>query len=192
MFGDSYFNGWTGTPRGAAIGSTTAAHLGYDVWIRGTGATGYASKRLPKLGAPAGSYVEQIEQEPLMTTRPASFVLLEGGLADLTVPREKFAAAFKQVVKEVRKQQPKAKIFVMGPANVYPWKRSNIVDNIELQAQLCKELGLPFISVEDLMPHEEFLKYLSKDKTHPTQEGADILSKRLATELVKRGVKANA
>lgn len=191
MFGDSYFNGWTGTPKGAAIASTTAAHLGYDVWVRGTGATGYASRRPEKLGTPAGSYVEQIQLEPLETRRPAAFVLLEGGLADLTVPADQFAAAFRVVVQEVRKKQPEAAIFVLGPANVYPWKRSNIVENIELQAKLCSELGLQFISVHDLMPHDEFLSYLSEDKTHPNQVGADILSERLAAELIRRGVKPN-
>ncbi len=140
------------------------------------------------MGTPAGSYVDQILKEPLVTKRPASFVLLEGGLADLAVPRSEFSASFKNVVEEIRGQQPSAEIFVLGPANVYPWENGDIDDNVKLQAQLCAELGLQFIDTADLMPHQEFLSYLLEDNTHPNQEGADILSERLAAELVRRGV----
>lgn len=188
MFGDSYFHGWAGVTEQQAIGQRTADRLGYDAYLRGAPASGFITKRADHFGEPMGSYLDQLAADPIVTERPASLVVLEGGLGDRGSDLAALDSGVRKFVAQFKKQQPKAKIVIVGPANVHPEEKSEAT---AVDAQLAETAGaikVPYVSVSDLMSHKELLASLSEDKVHPTLKGSEELSKRLAAKLRELGV----
>jgi lysophospholipase L1-like esterase len=187
MFGDSYFNGWEGVPQDRALGATTARKLGYFPIVRGAGATGYVTARDgSKQGTPVGSFLDQVAKHPLRTPQPAAIVVLEGGLADLSVPEPTFADGMRKMIKIVKEQQPSAKIFVLGPPNITDRVIKSEHDRI--QAGIAAEEAVSYISFSELMPDDELRSLIGPDKTHPSAAGKDLIAERLAAALTNRGV----
>lgn len=186
MFGDSYFNGWEGVPQDRALGATAARKLGYFPVVRGAGATGYVTARdSDREGKPAGSFLDQVAERPVSTPQ-AAIVVLQGGLADLSVPEPTFAEGMRQMIRLAKEQQPSAKIFVLGPPNITDRVSRSGQDRI--QARVAAEESVAYISFSELIPDAELRPLIGPDKTHPSAAGKDRMAERLADALTNRGV----
>lgn len=194
MLGDSYFGGWSVVKQQDALGYATARKLGYAPNIAGAGAAGYLRSRPKRLGPPRGGFAKQMVDLPInapwRSATPASLVVLEGGLADIRLNPDRVYQAVITTIELAKQQQPTARIVMLGPANVYPNEKPDniILKNQALQARAAAAEGVTFIPFDDLMPHAEFMTYLSDDATHPTADGAKILIDRFAAKLVELGI----
>lgn len=180
FLGDSLMSGTGADPPRPVMARIAAARLGWDVEVDAWGGTGYTTtgrspsylERLRLPGALAGEY---------------DVVLLEGGTNDARVgsaPRE-ITAAVREVVAEVRRRQPQARIVLMGaydPPGVVRLHRAVADDAVR---DVARELGLPFFSPlsEGWHSGQDAASFLDDDGLHPDDDGYRVMGERLAAAL---------
>jgi lysophospholipase L1-like esterase len=180
FFGDSLMAGTGASPQRPVMARVAAARLGWDVEVDALGGTGWTTtgrspgylERLRRTGAMSGTY---------------DVVLLEGGTNDARIGSEPWQvqAAVTEVVAEVRRRQPQARIVLMGaydPPGVVDLRRA-VADAAVRDA--AAELGLPFFSPLSGGWHTGHPpeRYLDRDGLHPTDWGYGVMGEHLAAEL---------
>ena len=188
MLGDSYFNGWGKVPQAEALGNKTALALGYTPVLRGTGATGYVSGRdAERAGGEAGNFIQQLADDPVTNFNAIELVVVNGGLADRSAAPEQFELGMRNLIAEIRKQAPGARIVILGPPNVTPRVEESGMD--ERQRDIAAAEGVDYISFDALMPAEQLRPSIDPDDlTHPQPQTVPILIDLLAQRLREIGV----
>ncbi|HWG95006.1 MAG TPA: SGNH/GDSL hydrolase family protein [Mycobacteriales bacterium] len=180
FLGDSLMSGTGSEPRRPVLARVAARELGWDVEVDAWGGTGFTTtgrspgylERLRLPGALAGRY---------------DVVLVEGGTNDARVgsPPDAVRAAVHEVVAEVRRRQPQARVVLVGaydPPGVHDLRRA-VADAAVRDA--ARDLGLPFTSPLSGRWHadQDPAVFLSPDGLHPDEDGYAVLGARLAQDL---------
>lgn len=188
FFGDSWFNGSYPVTEKETFASIAAYKLGYEPLIRGNGGTGFLAARTDS--TPAPPYAAQIKGGELkseMDVKPP-LVVIEGGLLDQRYEPEEITAAVAGVLKSAKGTYPKAKVVLVGPADIYTPESPGIAKVNEAMTVAADAEGVPMIHMSDLVSRKELLGMIGKDKIHPTAAGHKLLGERLAAKLTKLGV----
>lgn len=180
FFGDSLMAGTGAEPLRPVMARVAAARLGWSVEVDAWGGTGYTTtgrspgylQRLRRPGAMSGHY---------------DVVLLEGGSNDAhagSTPAQ-ITDAVREVVAEVRRRQPQARIVLMGaydPPGVIDLRRA-VADAAVRDA--ARELELPFFSPLSGDWHEAQPpgRFLDDDGLHPNDWGYGVMGERLTASL---------
>jgi acyl-CoA thioesterase I len=180
FFGDSLMAGTGSTPQRPVMARVAANRLGWDVEVDAWGGTGFTTT-----GASPG-YLERLRRPGALSGR-YDVVLLEGGTNDARVgsaPAE-IRAAVREVVAEVRRRQPQARIVLMGaydPPGVVDLRRA--VADSAVRA-VADELDLPFFSPLSQGWHSghDPQRFLDVDGLHPSTAGYVFMGARLAGAL---------
>jgi lysophospholipase L1-like esterase len=182
FFGDSLMSGTGASPRRPVMAAVAANRLGWDVEVDAWGGTGYTTTG----GSPG--YLERLRQPGAMSGG-YDVVLLEGGTNDARVgtPPAQVEAAVRDVVTEVRRRQPQARIVLMGaydPPGVIDLRRSVADDAVR---DAARSLGLPFFSPlsEGWHTGQDPGQFLHADGLHPDDDGYGVMGERLAAALRK-------
>jgi len=180
FFGDSLMAGTGADPQRPVMARVAAARLGWDVDVDAWGGTGYTTTgRSP-------SYLQRLRRPGALSGR-YDVVLLEGGTNDARVGSTpaQVRAAVREVVAEVRRRQPQARIVLMGaydPPGVVDLRRA-VADAAVRDAAAA--LGLPFFSPLSRRWHEGQppARFLDDDGLHPREWGYGVMGERLAVAL---------
>ena len=180
FLGDSLMAGTGAVPQRPVMARVAAARLGWDVEVDAWGGTGYTTtgrspgylERLRLPGALSGQY---------------DVVLLEGGTNDARVGSspEQIRAAVREVVAEVQRRQPQARIVLMGaydPPGAVRLHRAIADDAV---SDVAAELRLPFFSPlsEGWHNGQDPYRFLDADGLHPNDYGYGVMGERLAGAL---------
>jgi lysophospholipase L1-like esterase len=181
FFGDSLMAGTGVSPRRPVMARLAAARLGWEVEVDAWGGTGYTTSgrspayldRLRRPGALSGQY---------------DVVLIEGGTNDgrSADNPDRMRQAVEDVVEEVRRRQPQARIVLMGAYDPPPPGRTDarreVVD--EVIAEVAEDEGLAFFSpLSGGWATGQPPSFLHPDGLHPTASGYAVMGARLAAEL---------
>ncbi|MGL4722892.1 MAG: SGNH/GDSL hydrolase family protein [Scandinavium sp.] len=179
VLGDSYTVGI-----GAVQGSFNDMHImGQCLGLRlicdgisGAGFTSIQDGRVPQ---------DRVALKLGSITEKPQFIFLNMGYNDAPAGHiEQFQTNFRATVAKSRELCPLAQIIVIGPAT--PLGRvSNITAIRQTLMDLCNELVLPFVDVDDLVNASNKSLYTGADNTHPTPAGHVFRGVRLA-QLVSR------
>jgi acyl-CoA thioesterase-1 len=190
FFGDSYFNGSNPVTARETFASIAAYRLGYEPIIRGHGGTGFLGDRTEEPVSP--NYQGQIKAGELLTETDIvpPLVVIEGGLLDQRFDPDHITGAVINVVKSAKAAYPKAKVVLVGPADVYTPPSDGIAKVETAIAAAAEAENVPMIRIGDLMPRDKLLSVIGEDRIHPTVEGHRLLGESLAKKLTELGVPA--
>jgi acyl-CoA thioesterase I len=179
FLGDSLMAGTGASPRRPVMARVAAERLGWQVEVDAWGGTGFTtSGRSP-------SYLERLRL-PGALSGSYDVVLVEGGTNDghAGTPPQEVRAAVAEVVAEVRRRQPQARIVLMGaydPPGVVDLRRA-VADSAVRAA--AAGLELPFFSPLSEGWHTgQDPRFLSADGLHPSARGYGVMGERLAAAL---------
>ena len=180
FLGDSLMAGTGAEPRRPVMARVAAARLGWDVEVDAWGGTGYTTT-----GRSPG-YLERLRLPGALSGR-YDVVLLEGGTNDARVGSTpaQIDAAVREVVAEVQRRQPQARIVLMGaydPPGVVDLRRA-VADAAVRDA--AASLGLPFFSPLSGGWHtgQPADRFLDGDGLHPADWGYGVMGERLTAAL---------
>lgn len=183
FFGDSLMSGTGVLPRRPVMARIAAARLGWHVDVDAWGGTGYTTT------GSSPSYLSRLRRPGAMTGT-YDVVLLEGGTNDARVGSSPTALrrAVLDVLAEVRRRQPQARIVLMGaydpppPGRLDP--RRTVVD--QTLATLARQQGLAFFSpVSGGWTSGAGPSFLSSDALHPSMDGYVEMGLQLAASLTQ-------
>jgi lysophospholipase L1-like esterase len=182
VLGDSLMSGAGTEPQRSVMADVVARELDWDVEVDAWGGTGYTTTgRSP-------SYLTRLRMPGALVGR-YDVVVLEGGTNDAHVgsPPQAVRAAVRQVVEEVRRRQPQARIVLVGaydPPGVHDLRRA-VAD--AAVRDTAAELGLPFTSPLSGRWHaaQDPAVFLSPDGLHPDEDGYAVMGQRLAADLAE-------
>lgn len=180
FFGDSLMAGTGVSPQRPVMARVAAARLDWRVDVDAWGGTGWTTT-----GRSPG-YLERLRRPGAMRAR-YDVVVLEGGTNDARIgsPPAAVRAAVHEVVAEVRRRQPQARIVLVGaydPPGVLDLRRGVADDAVR---DAARDLGLPFFSPwsgqwgRGWSPE----RFLGDDGLHPDEFGYGVMGERLAAEL---------
>jgi acyl-CoA thioesterase I len=181
FFGDSYFVGGGCSPnRKRDMAYLAGQRLGYRPIVRGFGGTGFVATN-PDYGGP--DYLTQIAQGSLDVPNP-SLVVIEGGDNDVNLNLALIKKNAAKVLRIARSKYPSATIILMGAMQTYgDFSETDGINN-GLRAVSARQ-HVPFIDPQKwTYGHDD---WLCSDYVHPTYAGHQILARKLAKKLAKRG-----
>ncbi|MGL4725635.1 MAG: SGNH/GDSL hydrolase family protein [Scandinavium sp.] len=179
IMGDSYTVG-IGATQGSfnyfRIMCDALGAIGLADGISGAGWTSIQPDRIPQ---------QRVEMKLGSITRQPNFVFFAMGYNDANAGHiELLKTNFRASVKKVRELCPLAQIVNIGPAT--PLGKASVLTAIrEAEMELCEELAIPYIDIDDWVNQYNKQMYTGSDNTHPTDAGHAFIGIREAKTISK-------
>ncbi|GAA4240433.1 SGNH/GDSL hydrolase family protein [Actinomadura meridiana] len=189
FLGDSYTVGDRGVQPEATFASGAARLLGWQVIVGGRAGTGFVRD------AGGAAYLGLFESQ--LGWRPApDMLIVSGGHNDWRYPAPQVAAAARGLLERARQRWPGTHLVLMGPLWGTGAPASDAIAVRNVLKGLAGQLGLPFIDpigerwiTGDQATHTgNAVRFIKRDRTHPTPAGHRYLATRLVSDLKRLGL----